>query len=409
MMIRTHPAFFAVIALLLAPEASWAAQGVNRERILLGVTSAFRGHAAALGSELYRGYQAAFLAANEAGGVKGRRVELVTHDDGYDPARAVHNAIRLVEDDEVFMLFGNVGTPTTVKVLPLLLKYRDLPMYMVAPFSGAQQQRQYPYVPFVINVRASYAQETAALVRHFLAQGHTRIAVFHQNDAYGRSGQAGVAAALAGKELTTAVEVNYPRGARYTDSMVAHAGLVIQAKADAVIAVGSYQPCAAFVRDARRAGFTGPIANISFVGAEPLLALLIDQGQKDGRDYTTDLVNSQVVPHYNNVDLPLVARYRQDMERLRPQLPPDLRDPTHKTTGFSFISLEGYLNATVLLAALKQADEPLTPRAVMRAIESTGELDLGLDRPLHFGPGDHQGMDSVYLVTVANGTWVPLK
>lgn len=396
--------FVAGVMVVSVPPSVFA-QGVTPDSITLGVTSAFKGHAASLGSELYRGYMAYFNKVNAKGGVGGRTIRVVAMDDSYNPPDAVKNTVKLVDQEKVFLLFGNVGTPTTVKVLPLLLKFRNIPVYLFGPFTGAQPQRENPYAPLCINVRASYRQETAALVDFFVKRGNRKIAVFYQNDAYGRSGQNGVIRGLEVHGLTIVSEATYTRGDTYDTDMSEQVRSLVADGADAVISVGAYQACAAFVRDARKAGFTGPIANISFVGSEALLNLLLDQQRRDGKDYTENLFNSQVVPPFNDSSIPLVAQYRKDMKSYAANLPTNLKDPGYTPSEFSFASLEGYINAVVLVKAVEMAGQDLTPDSFIGSIESMDGVDIGIGSPVIFGIGDHQGLDDVYITQAQSGGW----
>ena len=161
------------------------------DAFVLGMSAAFSGPSRGLGSELYRGAKSYFDFVNENGGVAGRKIVLKLYDDGYQPDPCVRNTMKLMIEDNVFLLFGYVGTPTVTRVLPLLKKFQDEQVYLFFPFTGAQPQREPPYGDFAFNLRASYRQETAGLVANFLATGKRRIAVFYQADAYGRSGWAG--------------------------------------------------------------------------------------------------------------------------------------------------------------------------------------------------------------------------
>ena len=250
--------------------------------IVLGVSAAFSGPSRGLGTELYRGASAYFSRVNENGGINGRRIALKMYDDGYQPDPCVENTMKLMLEDQVFLLFGYVGTPTVTRVLPLLKKFQDENIFMFFPFTGAQPQRQPPYGDFAFNLRASYAQETAGLVNNFVNIGKERIAVFYQADAYGRSGWAGVRAALSPHDLRIAGEATYSRGANYTGTMRRQVEILKAASPDAVICIGAYAACAAFARDAVDFGLEVPIANLSFVGSENMLKLL-DRGARGQR------------------------------------------------------------------------------------------------------------------------------
>src|SRR5262249_12025160 len=190
-------------------------------------------------------------------------------------------------------------------------KYDDV--YLFCPFTGAEPMRDGPYASRVFNLRASYREETRGLVQNFLAIKRTKIAVFYQIDSYGRSGWDGVRRALAERNLKITAEATYRRGARFEESMARQVKILRDKDPDAVICVGAYAACAAFVRDARDAGWDVPIANLSFVGSENMLVLLHRHGQKHDRDYTTGLINTQVVPSYAQTDVAAVKRYRELM------------------------------------------------------------------------------------------------
>ena len=260
------------------PKVSPSAKRRATGDIVVGMSAPFQGPSRGLGIELYRGSQAYFEHINNQGGVHGHKIVIQAYDDGYNPIPAIGNTERLIEEDDVFLLFDYVGTPTTTRCLPLLKQHRDQSVFLFFPFTGAQPQRQQPYGEFVFNLRASYYEETAGLVDHFVAIGRKRIAVFYQIDAYGRNGWEGTAPALARHDLTMAGEATYRRGATFRDSLKQQVDVLRKTDADAVICIGSYAASAAFIRDARDAGWQVPIANVSFVGSENLLNLLQKAG-----------------------------------------------------------------------------------------------------------------------------------
>ena len=218
--------------------------------------------------------------------------------------------MELLLSDQVFALFGYVGTPTVTRVLPILKKFQEENVYMFFPFTGAQPQREPPYGEFAFNLRASYREETAGLVENFLAIGRRRIAVFYQADAYGRSGWAGVREALGAHGEQIVGEATYTRGAQYSGSMRQQVEILGRAEPDAVICIGAYGACAAFLRDAIDLGLEVPIANLSFVGSENLLQLIVDSVE-DSERYSRWLVNSQVVPSYEDESILVVGELRE--------------------------------------------------------------------------------------------------
>jgi ABC-type branched-subunit amino acid transport system substrate-binding protein len=373
------------------------------------MSAAFKGPAQGLGIELYRGATAYFDEVNHTGGVHGRRLVIRAYDDGYDPLPAIENTVRLVEQDHVFLLFGYVGTPTVTRALPLVRRYSDRSVYLFFPFTGAQPQRQPPYTECVFNLRASYQEETAGLVKQFLRIGRKRIAIFYQIDAYGRSGWDGVRRALKDHGLAIVAEATYKRGTPFTQSLRRQVEILRQADPDAVICVGAYPACAGFVRDARDAGWDVPIANVSFVGSENLLGLLAAAGRENRRDYTVNLFNSQVVPSYLDERLPAVREYRDLMARHDPAPPPDQTDGTYRPLTVGYVSLEGFLDAKVLVEVLRRLGPELDQARLRTTVESIRDLDLGIGVPVSFGPGKHQGLDQVYYTVAEEGRFVPVR
>jgi ABC-type branched-subunit amino acid transport system substrate-binding protein len=382
---------------------------VHAEEIVLGMSAAFKGPSRGLGIELYRGSMAYFEHVNKSGGVHGRKIVIKAYDDGYNPPPALQNTRKLIEEDEPLLLYGYVGTPTVTRVLPLLKLHSKRHVYLFFPFTGAQPQRQPPYDQFVFNLRASYHQETGATVEHFLRIGRKRIAVFYQIDAYGRDGWDGVRIALARHGLTIVEEATYQRGTKFTDDLRAQVEILRNAKPDAVICVGAYAGCAAFVRDARDAGWDVPITNVSFVGSESLLNLLLKHGKENGKDYTKNLINSQVVPSPYDADLPAVRLYRELMDRYNPMPDAELAEKGYEPLRYSFVSLEGFLDAKLLVVILNHMGKDLDKKSLPEVVEAIDRLDIGIDVPVVFGPKKHQGLDKVYFTTVENDRFVPLE
>ncbi len=387
-----------------APTAS--APGVSARDVKIGMSAAFKGPAAGLGTELWRGATAYFSEINARGGVNGRSVVVAALDDGYQPDPCLRNTIQLVEQDQVFFLSNYVGTPTLTRALPVIKRYGDV--LLVGNFTGAQPQREAPYVDYVFNIRASYRQEMAALVERFWGLGARKFGLFYQIDAYGRSGADAVERALAQRGAKVVAEATYVRGARFDDDMAPAVAVLRQAGCEIVLCTGAYQGCGAFVRAARDVGFTVPVSNVSFVGSDAMLALLLKHGKTAGRDYTRALVNSQVMPSYDDLGLPGVAEYRALMDKHNPALPESLRDRGYTPQRYSFISLEGFVNAKVTVEALRGAGTNPTRASLRQSLESLHNVDLGIGAPLSFGPERHQGLDSVYFTRVQGEHWVPI-
>jgi len=359
--------------------------------IVIGVSNVQSGPSASLGKNLLQGSMAYLDLVNAGGGIHGRKIDIILKDDKYEPDPAVQNTNDLILKDKVFVLFDYVGTPTLTRVLPLLKYYEREKIVNVAPFTGADPQRKPPYNQFVFNIRASYREETWALVQYFYGKGFRRIGFLGQADAYGKSGEVGVKEALAEYGLGIVDSVAYRRNEPFETDMRAQVEILRKEGADAVIAVGVYGPCGAFVRDARLAGWNVPIANVSFVGAEVMLDKLRDYSKTAHIDLTANLINSQVVPSPDDLKYPLVAEYRAHVPG--------------ESAGF--VSLEGWLNAVVLVEALKRAGPDPSRVDLIRAMESLQNWDPGLGFPLAFSPSNHQGIHKVWLTRTQQGRWVP--
>jgi len=401
-----------LFALLVSAGASASAAadpGVTDTEVVLGQSAAFSGPSAGLGVEMWRGATAAFSLANEKG-VFGRKVRLIAADDGYDAERAAATVLKLITKDKVFALFGGVGTPTIVKALPVVLKYyKDEGLFYFANFTGAQPQREPPYERAVFNVRTSYRLETKAAVDAFVAMGRKKIGIFVQDDAYGASGRDGIKRALAEHSLQIAADTTYPRGQLFDVANSEQVKVLAAAAVDAIIMVGAYQACAGMVRDLRTSGITAPIDNVSFVGADQMLALLAPEEKKGSKKLTANLLNTQVVPFYDDVSVPAVRDYRSAIAKYAPSAPVGVGDGNYKPgKPHSFGSLEGFISARAFLVVLDKTGAKLTRQSFFEAAEKLGRFDLGVGVPAELSPTRHQALDKVWWTYAATDKWKPV-
>ena len=380
----------------------------------------FSASARALSIELYRGAMAYLLPINKAGGVNGRQVVITAYDDQYDPDLAIRNTLKLMDHDDIFALFGYVGTPTMNRTLPLLRMHQAQNFLLFFPFTGAETNRIPPYDQLSFNLRASYEQETMGLVDHFIAVHRTRMAVFYQADAYGRAGWAGIRDGLAKYGLEIAGEATYRRGSPFDQSYDRQVAIMQRVRPDAVVCVGTYPACAGFVRDMRDKGVDCPVATISFVGGEAMLRLLVAAERKSNKDYTSRLVSSEVVPSYTDESVPAVREYREAMERYSDAImPPEsliypngsTPDRKYEPLPYSFVSLEGYLDAKLFVAILRRLGLNPQRADLTHAVLTMGAFDLGMGEPLSFGDATErrQASDRVYYVVVKDGHFAPLR
>jgi ABC-type branched-subunit amino acid transport system substrate-binding protein len=357
--------------------------GISETEIVFGQTAAIEGPAQALGKGMRLGIAVAFEESNRNGGVHGRKLKLITLNDSYEPEAAIENTKRLIAADKVFALIGSVGTPTS-RVSEPIASAAGVPF--IGPFTGAEFLR-HPYRPTVINVRASYFQETEEIVdRLFHDLEIRRIAVLYQDDSYGRAGLAGVRGALHSRNLDLVSEGTYIRNTTAVKSALLS---ILDGEPEAVIIIGAYQPSAVFTKWARKLGLGAIIVNISFVGSSALAAALGPAGK--------GVAVSQVVPFPEDVSLPLVRAYQAALNLFDDKETPN------------FVSLEGYLVGRVTIAALQRAGRDLTRDDFLRAFSRGKPFDIGGVR-LTYGPKDNQGLEQVFLTTIADhGRFVPIS
>lgn len=374
---------FAAATLLISGLPALAEPGVNANSIVFGQSAALDGPASALGRGMQLGVKAAFAQANAKGGVKGRTLQLISYDDGYEPERAIAQTKKLIEEDQVFALIGGVGTPTSKAAQPVATK-AGAPY--VGPFTGAGFLRD-ASLGNVVNVRGSYEQETEAWIHHLTNDlGYDRIAILYQDDSFGRVGLAGVNKAMQARGLNLVAEGRYTRNTTAVKTALLE---IRKAKPQAVVMVGAYKPVAAFIKLARRIRFDATFVNISFVGSKALAKELGSDG--------AGVVVTQVVPFPWDTSMPLIQDYVQALKLVDPSAEP------------GFVSLEGYMAGRVAVEALQAANGEITRKAFLAAIYRKGAFDLG-GALLSYGPGDNQGMDKVFLTIIqADGSFKPVS
>jgi ABC-type branched-subunit amino acid transport system substrate-binding protein len=353
-MYRFRSATCVVLAITLLAAGTLAARcdevGVSDDAILFGQAAALEGPSSALGQRMRQGIVAAFTEINAKGGVHGRKLQLISRDDGYDPDRSVAQTLRLIEDDKVFALIGAVGTPTAMATISIT-SARNIPF--IGPFSGAEFLRDLE-LPNVVNIRASYGAEAEAWIKHLTEDRQfTRIGIFYQDDSFGRDGLAGVKRALAKRGLELAAEGTFERNTRAVGSAWR---MIKRAEPEAIVMVGTYGPCAEFIKLAHRSGVSPTFVNISFVGANALARELGPDGE--------GVIVSQVVPFPWDRSLKLVTDYQAAQKAVDPTLTPD------------FVSLEGYLSGRLAAAALEKAGPKPTRASLLRAINDVGRFDI---------------------------------
>ncbi|MCM8813315.1 MAG: ABC transporter substrate-binding protein, partial [Candidatus Omnitrophica bacterium] len=359
-----------IVSVLFVAAATAGAQaevGVTAAEIVIGQSAALDGPAKELGLGMQAGMKICFDAVNEQGGVNGRKIRLVSYDDGYEPARCAENTKKLVQ--EAFVLAGYVGTPTSVEAVPIAEENK---VPFIGAFTGAEFLSN-PIKKYVFNVRGSYYDETEGLVVHLIGDRQIMsIACFYQNDAYGQAGLQGVQRALDRRGLSLVAEGTYERN---TTNVAEGLAKINAANPEAVIMIGAYAPCAEFIKQAKSGGMDKVLfCNISFVGSEALRSALGSAG--DG------VFISQVVPFPWDTSVGLVREYGAVLAKYAPDRKED------------FITLEGYMVGRFLVEAIKACGADLSREKMVSTIESVRRFSLG-GVGLTFSETDHQGMDRI--------------
>ena len=357
------------------------------EEINIGMSTSLTGPSALLGKEMLLGVEAYFKKVNDQGGVNGKKLRLIALDDGYEPSRAAPNMRKLIEDDNVVAVIGNVGTPTAVVSVPIANEKNTL---LFGAFTGAGVLRKSPPDRYVINYRASYAEETAAMIEGLLANGikPREIAFFTQNDAYGDAGYDGAMQALKSRGVADTEKLVHGRYTRNTLNVENGLAAILDAEVEpkAIIMVGAYAPCAKFIKMAREDFPDAIFLNVSFVGSTALSKALGDEGGV--------VIITQVVPHFNS-NLKAIREYQQDIKTYSAKALP------------SFVSLEGYIAAKIFVEGLRKAGKDITREAIVDGIESIKGMDIGIGTAVSYSKTIHQASHEVWPTRIMKNEIIP--
>lgn len=361
------------------------------EEILIGMSTPLESGPVALGQNTRLGVEAHFASINRAGGIQGRTLRLLALDDGYEPTRAAVNMRQLIEQKKVLAVIGNVGTPTAVVAAPIANETRTI---LLGAVTGAGLLRKSPPERYIFNYRASYAEETAAMIDGLLGIGikPREIAFFTQNDGYGDSGYSGSVAALKKRGFAETDTLAHGRYTRNTTHIEGALATILDAEVEprAIIMVGAYPACAAFIREARKDLPNALFLNVSFVGSAALAKALGREG--DG------VIVTQVTPALND-PAPGVQAYREALKQHQADARPD------------FLSLEGFLAARILVEGIRQAKItgtiPDDREALVLALEGLRNFDVGIGTQVNYSQTDHQASHQVWPTRLVQGEFQP--
>jgi branched-chain amino acid transport system substrate-binding protein len=379
---RNCSCFFAIVLVGIANFPALAEDGVFKDKIQFGQVAALSGPAQALGQGMREGILAAFDEANRVGGINGRKLELKSVDDGYEPQKTIEATKKIIDEDKVFALVGAVGTPTSKASQPIATAAK---VPFIGPFTGAEFLRN-PYNRYVVNIRSSYFQETEAWIEHLTKDlGITRIAILYQDDAFGLAGLEGVNMAMAKRSMSLVSSGAFKRNTTAVKSALLE---IMKGNPQAIVTVGPYKPIAEFIKLAHLLKIDAAFVAISFVGSDSLAEELGNQG--------AGVIISQVVPFPWDKSLPVVAAYSAALTA---------KNPTAKP---GFVSLEGYMVGRLVVEALKRVPGEPSREALLDAMAKTA-FDLG-GVTLSFGASKNQGSDRVYFTVLqSDGSFKPIS
>src|SRR5215218_7507015 len=378
-MLRGACATLALATILASPVR--AEDGVTADAIIFGQAAVLEGPASALGQGMKAGMNAAFEEINKKGGIHGRKLKLNSVDDGYEPEKSIVQTKKLIEEDKVFALIGPVGTPTAAAAQPIATAAK---VPFMGAFTGAGFLRN-PKLDNVINVRASYDAETEAWVKHLTEDLKiSKIAIFYQDDAFGRAGLSGFKKAMDKRKMEIAAEATYERN---TVAVKTALLTLKRAEPEAVVIVGAYKPVAEFIKLSRKVSFNPVFINISFVGANALAKELGPDGK--------GVIVSQVVPFPGDASLKVVADYHAAIKKAGGE--PE------------FVSLEGYLAGRLAIAALEKMGKDVTRDGLIKTIKDTRKFDIG-GLAMTFSAEKNEGLDKVFMTIIQeDGTFKPIE
>ena len=366
-----NPAACLLAAAAVFSSVAAAEDGVTANRILLGQAAVFSGPAAQLGIPMRHGIKTYLDYVNEHGGVNGRKIELVSEDDRYEPSVAPAASKKLIEEHKVFALLGYVGTPTGMAHLPVVTQAK---VPLVGMFTGAEALRA-PLNRYVFHVRASYYDETEKIVEQVVSTGGKKIAVFYQNDAYGEAGRKGTEIALTKRSMKIHSNGTVERNTLKVEDAVK---TISSAEPDAVVMVGAYAACAEFIKQMKKAGSGATFYNVSFVGSKALADALGDSG--------SGVASSQVVPFPWERAVPVVKEYQSLAAKS------GFKD-------YNFSAMEGFLTAKVMVEGLRRAGKNPTREGLVDALERMQDVDLG-GFYVSYSPKNHAGSKFVDLTII---------
>ena len=337
--------------------------------ILIGQSAPLTGSNAEIGKDIRDGALAWFKRVNDAGGINGRKVQLLSLDDKNDRKTAGANAVKLVNESGVVALFGFASATLSLDAMPVV-KEKKVPFF--APFTGADAIHKQNNLVFVM--RASYADELVKILDHWKALGVTRVTVVNYDDQIGNQNYATVARLMEGAGKS-AVGVKVKRNADVEKSQI---DAIIASNPEVVVATTLYGTTSQVIKGLKAAGKPYNMTSLSFVGPSALAKVA-------GADAAGVSV-AGVVPPPSKQTVPIIK---------------ECADAVAKAglAELNYTNLEACIAAKVLTEAIRKAGRDVTRESLYRAFNGLGNLDVG-GYVVNFSPDNRHGNRFVELAVI---------
>ena len=342
-----------MVAALVAAGGAQAQDGVSKTAVVIGQSTALTGPGSQLASAFHQGAKLYFDRLNAAGGVNGRKIELVTLDDRGNAQNAAANTKKLLEQG-VLALFGYYGSPQVTASYPLI---KDSEVLLFAPMAAADEFRGAMYGN-VYSIRPGYAEEAAAITRHAETLGARKLGILHAADSESMAALDSAIRTMPSMGANVVVNASLGSG-----SIANSVDKAMAAKPESLLVIGDSNTAANAVRDLRAKGFRGPIYGFSNTGE----SLLAEELGRTG----AGVVVVRVVPKSDTAKVPVVRDLMSDAQAANAK--PNV------------YMLEGYIAARVFAEALKRASAKQDPNRsrLKKAIEGLDDVSIGGFR-VHF-------------------------
>jgi branched-chain amino acid transport system substrate-binding protein len=369
----------AVTALCAFSSCQAAEPGVTDKTVKIGILGSLTGPFAIFGTGNLSGATIAFEEANAAGGINGRKLEWISLDDESSPPKGIAAYKRLVDQEQVFAIFGPAASAVGQALVPTL-KASTTPTF-VSVFSTPAVTD--PMIPSLFRTGPMNDRQQGSAMADYVVDklGMKKIALISQSDEYGKRGAESVTSRLAERKMPlVSSEVFNISDTDFT----AQISRIAQASPDVLIVYGYPNPSAIVTRQAKQLGLKAMIMGANSAGSRTYPKIVGEAAAG-----TQNILALNVLPEGDD---PAAVNFRKVFEQRFPDLArqgrPDLGD------------VLGYGGAKVFLEGLRRAGPQLTQKGFMQSLETMKGFETGLTLPTTFSATDHEGNQSAKVVEI---------